>query len=273
MQAVTLGMRLSEVTYHVAGTGIGKTLIQSEVQHHLRHHHPKAKLGILRFEDTRKKAQLDLMSIEAGRRLHIEPLPREETLALHTAVFGGGMIELFDPTTAEWTMEAILGYIRYMAKALDVVVFFIDPLSFLVAAMDVSADERKALDQVSMQLAKLAKELGICIHVTHHLTRPEKGPSHEEGAPISLKHIRGSGGIAMFSSGVFGYERNQQGERPDLLRVRNLKNRHEGSTGICQRLRFERDTGRLVETDERWPEEEDGGGMPSFGTSQQDSEY
>lgn len=256
LQEVTKGILEKEVVYHVAGTGVGKTSMIVEIQHALLKQ--GIKFGVMRFEDTRQKAQLDLISRHVEERLHLTQIDKPDPKRLrelHTVVFGGGLVELFDPETADWSFEAILGYIRYMAKALDCKVIFIDPLSFIVAAVN-STDERKALDHVAYKFSQAVKQMGVNLQITHHLNRGD-GKAHEEGGEISLKHIRGSAGIANFSMGVFGYERNQQGERPDLTRIRVLKNRFAGWTGLADVLKWDDARGTQEATDETYPE--DGG--------------
>lgn len=262
VQGMTRGIREKEVIYHVAGTGVGKTSIIVEIMEHLLQNN--VKFGVMRFEDTRRKAQLDLMSARSNRRLHLEPIPPEELRTLHSAVFGSGLVELFDPEVAEWTFEALERYIRYMVKALGCRVIFIDPLSFVVAAVDVP-DERKALDKVSYRFARVVKQTGVNLQITHHLNRGD-GKAFEEGGQISLKNIRGSAGVANFSMGVHAYERNQQGERPDLTLMRVLKNRHVGTTGVADILKWHDDIGRQLATDEPYPENNDTGqAAPAFG--------
>jgi len=267
VQARTLGIREGEVCYHVAGTGIGKTSQLVEIQQELLN--AGIKFGVMRFEDTRRKAQLDLMSIRAGRRLHLEPLSREEMVSLHAGVFGGGLVELFDPEKAQWDFESILGYLRYMVMALGCKVVFIDPLSFIVAG-HTERDERKALDRVSYEFAQFVKHYGANLQIAHHLRRSE-GKAHEEGGEVSINEIRGSGGIANFSMSIFGYERNQQGERPDLTRIRILKNRWTGWTGVADILKWDDVAGRQVVTNEAYPD--DGGGKASSGFGPVDTEY
>ena len=260
VQENTKGIREGEVCYHVAGTGIGKTSQIVEVQDLLLRN--GIKFGVMRFEDTRRKAQLDLMSLRAGRRLHLDPLPKDEMRTLHTAVFGSGQVELFDPEKAKWDFESIQGYLRYMVMALGCKVVFIDPLSFIVAGTN-ERDERKALDKVAYEFAQFVKHTKANLQIAHHLTRPE-GKAHEEGAEISVNQIRGSGGIANFSMLIFGYERNQQGERPDLTRIRVLKCRWTGWTGIADTLRWDPQLGRQIVTDETYPDskgEASGGGF------------
>lgn len=258
LNTMTGGILRGEVVYHVAGTGIGKTSHIVEYQHHLLKH--GIKFGVMRFEDTRRKVQLDLMSREIEDRLHLRPRPEAEMVALHSYVFGKGHVEILDPERALWDFDSITGYIRYMAKGLDCEVVFVDPLSFLQAAYK-GADERKALDEVAFQFSRMVKQLGFNLQVSHHLNR-EDGKSFEEGAQISLKNIRGSGGVANFSMSVIGYERNQQGPRPDLTRVRVLKCRHTGTTGVADIIKWDELRGFNEPTTEPWPED---GDSPGFG--------
>lgn len=269
LQEITKGILESEVVYHVGGTGIGKTSIIVEIQNGLLKQ--GIKFGVMRFEDTRKKAQLDLMSRSVKRRLHLEETTKEYRRELHASTFGSGLVELLDPETADWSLDSILGYARYMFKALDCKVVFIDPLSFLVAAAQEN-DERKALDNVAYQLARLVKQNQGNLQICHHLSRGE-GKAHEEGGQISLKNIRGSAGVANFSMAVFGYERNQQGERPDLSRIRVLKNRFAGTTGLADTLKWNEFEGTLIETDEPYPEDGGAGDDRGFGRMPAQEDY
>lgn len=255
LQAMTGGLMRAATSFWVAGTGIGKTTALQETLVDL-HQHPElsteqpAHIGYLGFEDLRRIIQLDLMSIVARQRLKINPVDKDTRLKLHKQLFGDRRFELFDVENAEWSFKAILSYIRYMAKALGVNIVVLDPLTFLVAMLEGSDDERKALDKVSQQLAALSKELNIHIAVTHHLTRPSEGPGHEEGGRISLKQVRGSGGVANFASLVVGAERNQQHDNPaarTLTTWRVLKNRHLSTTGVASFTQYNLETGQTYE--------------------------
>jgi twinkle protein len=81
------------------------------------------------------------------------------------------------------------------------------------------------------------------------LKRPH-GAGHEEGAVTSLAHLRGSHAIPQLSDMVIGLERNQQSESDaNQTRIRVLKNRFSGETGLATTLLFDQKTGRLNETD------------------------
>lgn len=251
-----------QVTYHVAGTGVGKSTALAEIEIDLLRQ--GAKIFHMGLEDTRRDAKLRLMTIKFGQRLDINPLSDEEMKRMHDELFGSRQVELFDPETAEWTLEALNGYIRYAAKGLDCQLGFIDPLTFLSAGLAAGEDERRALDSASRDVAAMSKELGIHLHIAHHLRRP-MGTSHEEGAPTSLNEVRGSGGIANFATFVLGHERNGQASGDDwlLTQLRGLKNRPRSKTGVLDVLRYSLDTGRLTVTNDTFPEAGKGGGHQS----------
>jgi twinkle protein len=256
LQEMTGGMHRGEVIYHVAGTGVGKSSALREIQKHLIDQ--GVKIAVLSFEDTIREAKLGLMSIHEGERLQLRPVPDPEDRAavkaydadmkrIHQAVFGSGLVELFDPETAEWTMDAIIAYVRYCARALDCVVIFIDPLSFVASGIDLTADERRVLDKVAAEFARISKELGVHIQISHHLKRVGQGVPHEEGAPTSLNELRSSGGLANFAMGVIGWERNNQaaGDAWRVTQCRVIKPlRRTGRSGLADVLYYGED-GRL----------------------------
>ena len=67
---------------------------------------------------------------------------------------------------------------------------------------------------------------------------------------MSLSHLRGSQAIAQLSDSVIAAERNQQADNEkeaNLTRLRVLKNRYAGLTGLAANLGYDRATGRLFE--------------------------
>ena len=114
--------------------------------------------------------------------------------------------------------------------------------------MDTDEDggERKAIDKLMTNLRSLVEETQCTMFVVSHLKRPEK-KGHEEGGQVSLSQLRGSGAIAQLSDMVIGLERNQQGDNPNVLTIRVLKNRHSGETGVSGHLYYNTETGRLEE--------------------------
>lgn len=281
LQEMTGGMHMGEVIYHVAGTGVGKSTGLREIEFHLLEQ--DCKISILSFEDTTRDAQFGLMSIRVNERLHLYPVPERpkekdfkddpkgyaaaliewekacvaydaKMLPIHASVFASGQVELFDQESAEWNMEAILGYVRYCAKGLDCKVIFIDPISFVAAGIELTADERRVLDKVAAEFAKMAKELNVHLQIAHHLKRTQ-GIPHEEGAPTSLNELRSSGGLANFAMGVIGWERNNQasGDAWRVTQSRIIKPvRRTGKSGLADLLYYG-DNGRLVQSQIPFP--------------------
>jgi twinkle protein len=259
LQEMTGGINLGEVIYHVAGTGVGKSAALREIQYNLLIQ--GVKFGVLSFEDTLRDMQFGIMSIAESERLHLVPVPDpddEKGMAtydrrmslVHDKVFGEGQVELFDPERAEWSMEAILKYVRWMAKALDCKVIFIDPLSFVAAGIELSDDERRVLDNIAAQFAMLAKELNVNIQVSHHLRRVGNGVPHEEGAGTALNELRSSGGLANFAMCVVGWERNSQadGDAWRVTQSRIIKpSRRTGQSGLADLLYYG-ENGRLIKS-------------------------
>ena len=138
--------------------------------------------------------------------------------------------------------------IEYFAKALDIKHIYIDHLTALVANED---DERRALDAIMAQMASMAQEMGLIIHVISHLTTPD-GKPHEEGGRVMEKHFTGSRAIARWAHYMFGLERNKQAEdlaERSTTTFRVLKDRFTGrATGKTFPLVYNETTGRLLES-------------------------
>ena len=100
------------------------------------------------------------------------------------------------------------------------------------------------------RLRSLIEETGILVLAVVHLKRPDKGKSYNEGRPVSLTDLRGSGSLEQVSDVVVSLERDQQGDEPDTATIRVLKNRPLGITGLAGTVRYDRETGRLLPCDD-----------------------
>jgi twinkle protein len=144
----------------------------------------------------------------------------------------------------------LLSRVRYMAKGLDCKWIFLDHLSIVVSDQE-QGDERKAIDSIMTKLRQLVQETGIGLFLVSHLRRPSGGKGHEDGAQVSLADLRGSAAIAQLSDMVIGLERNQQHKDEEVRNtttVRVLKNRFAGLTGPACYLYYDKDSGRITET-------------------------
>jgi twinkle protein len=139
--------------------------------------------------------------------------------------------------------------VRYFAKGLDCKYVLLDHVSIVVSAQE-HGDERKAIDEIMTKLRMIVQETGISLFVVSHLKRPDNGRGHEEGAATSLSQLRGSGSIGQLADMVLGLERSAQHEDPierNTTRIRVIKSRYNGETGLACAVLYNRDTGRMFE--------------------------
>ena len=113
-------------------------------------------------------------------------------------------------------------------------------------------DERRAIDNIMTRLRSMVEETGAGLILVSHLRRVDGNKGHENGIEVSLSHLRGSNSIGQLSDCVIALERNQQSDDIDearTTRVRVLKSRYTGDTGLACALQYNTETGRLFEVD------------------------
>ena len=128
----------------------------------------------------------------------------------------------------------------------------VDHLHMLVNVL-AEGDERRGIDMLMNRLRSLVEETGVGMILVSHLRRASGDKGHEQGIEVSLSHLKGSQGIAQLSDCVIALERNQQASNEDeanTTKVRVLKSRYTGDTGLACSLRYNNDTGRLFEVSE-----------------------
>lgn len=241
----TRGLRLGEITTITAGSGIGKSTICREIEHHLLARGET--VGIIALEESIKRSALGLMSIELNQPLHLTGTGDIDGDVLRKAwenTVGSGRAFLYD----HWGSLAgdnLLSKIRFLARGCGVRWVVLDHISIVVSGLG-DGDERRLIDNLMTDLRSLVEETGIGMILVSHLKRPE-GRGHEEGAKTSLSQLRGSAAIGQLSDIVVGVERDQQdGDSADVLTVRVLKNRFSGQTGVAGHLKYNHNTGRLL---------------------------
>lgn len=244
----TRGMRPGEVIMLTSGSGMGKSSFAREVAYGLGHG-TGMRGGLAFIEEDVTETMLDIAGLHLNKRIRQFPEmtnPEEKAKALNE-VFDNDTYHLYDHFgSAE--EDSLIGKLRYMATVLDCKWAILDHISIVVSGMDGDGDERKTIDRLMTKLKTLAKATGLILIVITHLKRKEgKGKGHEEGAQISLSELRGSGAIAQLSDTVIGFERDQQGDMPNMVLIRILKCRFTGDTGEAGYLEFNKTTGRLLD--------------------------
>lgn len=260
------GFKRKELIVISGATGSGKTdFLMEIIEHTLRV--KKEPVAAFFLEDSPEDVYIRIVGKMVGKPLYSMDDSRaaleaagEEVDKLDIPPF-----YIYDSGSA-YTWDDIAGRIEYLCQAEGVKTVILDHVTALAADM---VDERKALDSLMKRAAGLAKALDITLFVVSHLATPDSG-SHEEGARIMLRHLRGSRAISFWAHGCLALERDQQAETEEERKtvfVRCLKlRRYSRAVGQGIYLAYNFDTGKLEESEgiSEFPTEDPGNSDRDF---------
>ena len=250
------GLRQGELVTLTGGTGLGKSSVTRELEHHLIKN-TGDNVGVIALEEDWRRTIDGILSIEANARLYIdqerENFSKEELDKFFDVLYDG------DNKNRVWVhshfgtndIDDIFSKLRYMIIGCECKWVVVDHLHMLVSAVH-EGDERRAIDMIMTRLRSLVEETGAGIVLVSHLRRVDGNKGHENGIEVSLSHLRGSNSIGQLSDCVIALERNQQSDDIDEARttkIRVLKSRYTGDVGLASHLLYDKDTGRLAEVD------------------------
>lgn len=247
LQKMTWGLRKGEITLLTAGSGIGKSTFSRELAYHLiKQGHT---IAFIALETSMEDVARSLIAMEVGvspNKLMFNPdcVPRSQYEAAYKYLFAENRVHLM----RHWgslQVDVLKQKMLYFAKVLAVDFIILDHCSMVVAGSDV--DERKDLDRLFESMTQIVVETNVGIIPIIHLRRVQ-GKRFNKGDEVELTDLRGSAGAEQMSFNVWALERNQQTEdgNKDLVKLRVLKNRAIGFTGLADVLRYDHQTGRLV---------------------------
>ena len=249
------GLRKGELVTLTGGTGLGKSSVTRELEHWLIKN-TKDNVGIVALEENWLRTADGLISIEANDRIYLNEkranYTEEDLLTMFDKVIPSGRVFIHAHLGAT-DIEEIFSKLRYIIVGCECKWVIVDHLHMLVNVLS-EGDERRGIDMLMNRLRSLVEETGVGMILGSHLRRASGDRGHEKGIEVSLSHLKGSQGIAQLSDCVIALERNQQAEDIDesnTTKVRVLKSRYTGDTGLACSLRYNTETGRLFEvTDE-----------------------
>jgi len=248
------GLRQGELVTLTGGTGLGKSSVTRELEHHLIKS-TTDNVGIIALEEDWRRTIDGILSIEANARLYVdeerEKFSKEELDKMFDILYDG------ENKNRVWVhshfgtndIDDIFTKLRFMIIGCDCKWVVIDHLHMLVSAVH-DGDERRAIDAIMTRLRSLVEETGAGIILVSHLRRVDGNKGHENGIEVSLSHLRGSNSIGQLSDCVIALERNQQSDDPEearTTRLRVLKSRYTGDVGLAARVVYDGETGRLSE--------------------------
>ena len=248
------GMRKGELITLTGGTGLGKSSVTRELEHWLIKN-TEDNVGIVALEENWLRTADGIISIEANDRVYLnerrDQYTEEQLNNLFDKVIPKGRVFIHAHLGAT-DIEEIFSKLRYIIVGCECKWVIVDHLHMLVNVMD-GGDERRGIDMLMNRLRSLVEETGVGMILVSHLRRAAGDKGHENGVEVSLSHLKGSAGIAQLSDCVIALERNQQADDKDdanTTKVRVLKSRYTGDTGLACSLRYNNETGRLFELSE-----------------------
>ena len=248
------GLRQKELITLTGGTGLGKSRVTRELQHWLITN-TNDKVGIIALEEDWRRTVDGILSIEANDRLHIDSVrakySEEEIDNFFNILYdGNNKNRVFVHAHLGMNdVDSVFSKLRFMAIGLECKWIIFDHLHMLLS-MTTDGDERRNIDAIMHNFRTLVEETGVGLILVSHLRRLDGNRGHENGIEVNLSHMRGSQSIAQLSDCVISLERNQQSEDPieaSTTRVRVLKSRYTGDTGVATHLFYDKDSGRLSE--------------------------
>jgi len=245
------GMRKGELVTLTGGTGLGKSSVTRELEHWLIKN-TEDNVGIVALEENWTRTTDGLLSIEANDRIYLNEKRNkysdEELSNLFDKVIQKGRVFVHAHLGAT-DIDEIFSKLRYIIVGCECQWVVVDHLHMLVNVMT-EGDERRGIDSLMNRLRSLVEETGVGMILVSHLRRATGDKGHEKGVEVSLSHLKGSQGIAQLSDCVIALERNQQAankKEANTTKVRVLKSRYTGDTGLACQLVYDSDTGRLYE--------------------------
>jgi twinkle protein len=228
---------------------MGKTTLVREIAYDLAINQGM-RIGWVALEENTQQSALKFMGIYLDKPVHLteerKEVDKEKLKEAFEATVHKDSIYFYDHF-GSLDSDNLISKLRFLAVAVNVDFIFLDHISIVISGQDVG-NERQAIDNLMTALRSLAEETQVGIVIISHLRRPSGDKGFENGAEVTLSHLRGSGGIAQLSDGVVALERDQQAiEGSNIGTIRILKNRYLGITGVAGKVRYYPETGRLMD--------------------------
>lgn len=245
MQDKLHGLRKSEIVTICAGSGIGKSTMTRELAKALIDQ--ECTVAVVALEDQMSVAAQALVALDMNvplNKFRFSPPTFEEAKPHYDKMVNNGKTFFFKHFGG-LNSENLINKLYYYARSKRCDFIILDHLSMVISASS-SNNERKDIDSLMTQLAKMVVETGVGLIQVVHLKRTSSDKSFAKGGEVELTDLRGSAALEQLSWAVIGMERDQQGEDSDFSRVRILKNRTFGFTGLCDTVKYDTSTGRLI---------------------------
>jgi hypothetical protein len=223
-----------------------------EVAYHLMQHEGK-KVGIISLEESPTQTIKRLAGVHLNKPIYLPGVTEtpQERKEVFDEIIGNPNKLVLSEHAGNSDYAFIFRTMRHMVLGEGCEQIILDHLTAIVEGkgVDVNAECHRVMEGLN----RFCQETGATIHLVSHIRKSQGGRSTaEEGGRVTLDDLYGSGAIKQRANFVIALERDQQSDDPeerDLTTIRVLKDRNTGqSTGFTAVLRYNHDTGRLLES-------------------------
>ncbi len=233
-----------------AGFGSGKTTFMKELAYHLRIKHD-LKIASIHLEEGFQETVLSYICLDnniAISEIMEDPhiIGEAQIEKSKRKLYSDGKMSFYKHFGSD-NVDKLLQQIEYFASAEGADIIILDHVTAAVSGMAGGNEgDRKTIDRLLDGLRTLIQRTGVTVIAAVQLVKAsdKKGPN--DGGQISLSDVRGSGQVAGTADICLALEGDQQSETPNTRRIRILKNRVSGKTGLADTLNYNEKTGRLL---------------------------
>ena len=246
------GFRKGELVMLTAGTGIGKSTEANELLYALEQVHSQ-KVGLIALEESTVRTSLRYISMEMNKPIHLLPVDdngrpvgvdKSEFRDAYKKTVGNGNYALYDHFGA-LDSDNLMSKLRYLATGIDCDFILLDHITIAISLED---DQLTAADKLMNNLRSLIEQTGVGVIAICHLRKTDsKQTGFESGGEISLDNLKGSGSLKQIPDTILAIERDQQAKNPNIAKIRVLKCRYTGTTGLADSIQYDPETGRITE--------------------------
>jgi twinkle protein len=243
---LTRGMRFGETYYLGAGVKMGKSeLVNSLIAHLIANH--SLNCFAAKPEEALVKTRKLVSGKLVGKIFHDPNIPFDYEAYDRANELLGDSLYLMDLyQTIKW--EILEQDIRDAVQQYGCRAVLIDPITNLTDGMN-SAEANVKLEEITINLAALAKDMELLMFLFCHLKAPENGPPHEYGGEVRSVQFAGSRAMMRKCHYMLGMQGNKHQEDLELRNMRRLillEDREFGETGYVD-LYWDRNTGLFNE--------------------------
>lgn len=229
---LTRGRRFGETIYIGGGVKMGKSeLLNDMVAWDIQEH--KWKVFCIKPEESNVRTLQGVVGKMVNRIFHDPAVEFDEEAwdkGIELLDDNLIMIDLYQ----ELTLEVMKSDIR-AAVANGVKSVYIDPITVLSNKYDAATANTKLME-MAQDMAQMAMELQIIIHLFCHLKSPENGPSHERGGEVLSHQFAGSRAMMRSCNTMIGIQGNKDpalsAEDRNLRQLVLLEDRMTGNSGL-----------------------------------------